>query len=374
MNQHYRAIDSSLPTKPVRNSSIELLRILAACAVVVLHYNGMGKALANTTGMCHELLAFLECLCVCSVALFIMISGYFLCKNDKRTWDKPVYLLVQLSVIVFFSYILSTQIGGGKFDLITAIHSIVPPKNYFVLLYVTLYIVSPFINLILNHLTSRGRTFFLMVLLALFAFYPTIIDSYQILIKGQPMGVSTVGAWGQQHGYTIVGFVLSYVIGAWLRLNEVGKSTTKRKILLLLVITVLCLYGWFKVEELFLLKDVSLIEYNALSYTNPLVLLLTALLMILFTNININSKLINSLAKATFVCYILHLQIIPFLNVPLYASMGGVKLFAHLTASVVFIYIFSWIIWWVLDVILKPINRWLACYSIYSLERTKDKD
>ena len=46
------------------------------------------------------------------------------------------------------------------------------------------------------------------------------------------MGVSTVGAWGQQHGYTIVGFVLSYVIGAWLRLNEVGKSMTNRKTIL----------------------------------------------------------------------------------------------------------------------------------------------
>jgi len=360
-------------TKPVRKSGVELLRILAACAVIVLHYNGMGKALISSSSLSHELLVLLECICVCAVNLFIMISGYFLCKSDKRTWDKPVYLLILLSIIVVISYISGACIGGGKVDILTAIHSMIPPKNYFVLLYVTLYILSPFINLVLNNLSRRGRTVFLIVLVTLFAIYTTLIDSYQIMIKGQPMGVSTVGAWGQQHGYTIVGFVLSYVIGAWLRLNEVGKNTTKRKLLLLLVITVLCLYGWFKVEELFLLKNVSLIEYNALSYTNPLVLLLTALLMVLFTNVNINSKLINSLAKATFVCYILHLQIIPFLNVPFYASIGGVKLFAHLTASVVAIYILSWLIWWVLDYILKPINRWFGRYSIYSIEGTKDR-
>lgn len=357
--------------KPVRDSGVELLRILAACAVIVLHYNGMGKALISSSGLSHELLALLECICVCAVDLFIMISGYFLCKSDKRTWDKPVYLLILLSIIVVISYISGARIGGGKVSILTAIHSIIPPKNYFVLLYVTLYIISPFVNLVLNNLSRRGRTVFLIVLVTLFATYPTLIDSYQIIIKGQPMGVSTVGAWGQQHGYTIVGFVLLYVIGACLRLNEVGKGMKSKKLLLLLIITIFCIYVWFKVEEVFFLKDASLIEYNALSYTNPLVLLLTALLIMLFVKINIKSKIINTLAKATFVCYILHLQIIPILNVPSYASAGGAQLFVHLILSVVAIYFTSWLLWWVLDFVLRPVNSWLSRYAIYSLDRYK---
>ena len=100
-------------TKPVRKSGVELLRILAACAVIVLHYNGMGKALISSSGLSHELLALFECICVCAVNLFIMISGYFLCKSDKRTWDKPVYLLILLSLIVAISYISGTYLGGG---------------------------------------------------------------------------------------------------------------------------------------------------------------------------------------------------------------------------------------------------------------------
>ena len=96
-----------------RNSSIELLRIFAACAVVVLHYNGMGGALAASKGITHELLLLLECLSVCAVDLFIMISGYFLCVTQKRTLDKPVYLLLLLWVINIIVYFIKSYVTGG---------------------------------------------------------------------------------------------------------------------------------------------------------------------------------------------------------------------------------------------------------------------
>lgn len=106
-----------ITVKQPRNSSIELLRIIAACMVVVLHYNG--RALGISTGLSHHGLAFLETVCVCAVDLFIIISGYFLCKTQKRTWGKPVFLFLVLSLIASIGYISKSYIlmkGGGKLD------------------------------------------------------------------------------------------------------------------------------------------------------------------------------------------------------------------------------------------------------------------
>lgn len=102
---------ATIPAKRSRNSSVELLRILAACMIVVLHYNG--RAMNATSGISTDILALLESFCVCGVNLFIMISGYFLCKTQKRTWGKPAYLLLILSVIFITAYISKGYVTGG---------------------------------------------------------------------------------------------------------------------------------------------------------------------------------------------------------------------------------------------------------------------
>lgn len=349
-----------------RNSSIELLRILAACAVVVLHYNGMGGALKYSSGLSHELLVVLECFCVCAVDLFVMISGYFLCMTYKRTWDKPIYLLLVLSIIVSASYILKSL--NNDFNVLTLIHALIPPKNYFVVLYLTLYIISPAINMVLTNLSAKGRTTLLIVLMLLFSVYPTIIDSYQMVIDAQPMGTSTVGAWGQQHGYTIVGFSLFYTIGAWIRMNNIRIYMPKSLNALLVLFILCCIYGWFKLEEIVCAKDLSLIDYNSLSYANPLVISLASLLLIFFSNIQMNSKVINSLAKAAFVCYIFHLNVMPYLRINLFASIGGGKLFLHLIISLIIIYLISWVICSIIDILFAPLKRRLKAYNLYTIE------
>jgi surface polysaccharide O-acyltransferase-like enzyme len=340
---------------------------LAAGAVVVLHYNGMGGAFALTTGASHQILMFLESLCVGAVDLFIMISGYFLCTTQKRTWGKPATLILQLSLIVSISYIARSYIDKGEgMNWFTTIHTMLPPKNYFVVLYIALYIVSPYINIVLNKLSEKGRTSFIIVMLAVFSFYPTLMDSYQILLHyDNIMGINPVGAWGQQHGYTIVGFALYYCLGAYLRLNNPLKSVSTRVLCLFMLLSVIGIYVWFNIEARFLLKDASLVDFNALSYSNPFVLLLSALLLLAFSRMHFQSGLINTLSKAAFVCYLFHLQVIPYLQIERFAQMGG-WLFLHLIVSVLVIYLVSWLVWRLLDLVIKPLGIYLDHYNIVS--------
>lgn len=362
--------------KPPRESSIELLRIFAAFAVIVLHYNGgVGNALHFSSGLSREILLGLESLCVCAVDVFIMISGYFLCKTGKRTWDKPVYLILLMWIIGSMSYLgMCFANNGIEFgvDFRILLQKAFPPVNYFVVLYIALYIISPFINIVLNKLSEKGRTIMIVVMLLLFSLYPTMMDSYQLLMDHNYMGIDPVGAWGQQHGYTIVCFSLCYCIGAWIRLNSISKNLTKAKVIALIIACVFGIYVWYNIESHTVLAGLhELIDYNSFSYSNPLVLLLAALLLVLFSNIHFKSYIINTFSKAAFVSYIFHPIILHHLQVDVYAWTGGWKLFLHLVISVLIIYFFSWVLWKALDFILNPIVKRLsdkAIYKVYEIE------
>lgn len=353
---------ATIPAKRSRNSSVELLRILAACMIVVLHYNG--RAMNATSGISTDILALLESLCVCGVNLFIMISGYFLCKTQKRTWGKPAYLLLILSVIFITAYISKSYVTGRGISWFTVIHSVLPPKNYFVLLYITLYIISPYINIVLNRLTDKSRTVFIVVLLLLFSIYPTLMDIYQSLLHGEVMGVSTIGAWGNQHGYTIVNFVLCYCLGAYIKMNNLTGRFKNWKILLGCVVLILFIFAWF---DFWLHRNQSpfrLLDCNALNYSNPLVIALSAMLLLLFTGMHFESHFINTLAKAAFVCYLFHLEILEYLKINEYAQQGGLSLYIHLFVCVITIYLVSWVIWRLLEFALSPIVKLLDRYEI----------
>lgn len=356
--------------KSPRESGIELLRILSAFAVVVLHYNiGGGDALSYSTGVSHELLLVLESLSICAVDVFIMISGYFLCTTTKRTWDKPIYLFLLLWSIRLLTYFgmcfINHDMGGANLDVM--LQKIFPPADYFVILYITLYIVSPFFNLTTNKLTDKGRLVMIVVLMLLFSFYPTLMDGYQLLRHQELMGINPVGAWGQQHGYTIVCFSLCYCIGAFIRLNKIAELLSRKIIAIIIVICVMGIYIWYNIEARTVLMDSELIKSNAFSYSNPLVLLLSAACLLFFSKIHFKSVIINTLSKAVFVCYLFHAVILRHIKVPEFAQAGGWQLFLHLLLSLVAIYSISWLLWKILDVVFKPITKPLKNKFIYNV-------
>lgn len=350
--------------KNSRNSSIELLRILSACAVVVLHYNGMGHVYDHAVGLSKEIMTLLECLCASAVDIFIMISGYFLCVTNKRTWDKPLYLFLLLSIITSIGYVTTTLVGGGKIIPYTVVHSMIPPKNYFVLLYITLYIISPYLNIVLNHLSSKSLNTFIVLMLIVFSIYPTIMDSYQNILHKSIMGVSTIGAWGQQHGYNIINFSLCYCLGAYIRLNNINEKLHRNKILLIIPISVVGVYLWFKAGIIISHGSQTLVDSNALSYSNPFILVLSFVILLLFTNMHFQSKFINCLSKASFVCYLFNLIVLPELGIENFAQKGGFVLILHMLITVVSIYFVSWLIWFILDFCISPITQKIAKYHI----------
>lgn len=233
--------------KTERQSNIELARLVAVAGIIVLHYNNptMGGGIAYAGNSVNlYCLYLLESVFVCGVDLFILISGYFLCTSNRRNLWKPVELILQVIIFSFGLYLARGLVSRGTISVKGIVTSLIP-ANYFVILYIAVYIISPFLNIIIQNLSDREMRTFIIICLLLFSIYPTLIDVFNELTGNQWNGLSTIGMYGSQWGYTIVNFLLMYMVGAYLRLSDFKiKKWKTGKMIGLWVVGIILLTMW----------------------------------------------------------------------------------------------------------------------------------
>ena len=159
-----------------RHSGIELLRILTALFVVMLHYNdGRAFTYAASGSPQRYVLFGIESIGICAVDLFILISGYFLATSQRRSVLKPLELLVQVVAFSEANYIGRTLLAGSALSIKRIILCAIP-NNYFVILYSALYLISPYINKVFQNLTKQKWNQLIITLLLLFSVWPVLVD------------------------------------------------------------------------------------------------------------------------------------------------------------------------------------------------------
>ena len=192
----------------LRQSGIELLRIVATIGVIVLHYNNpmIGGGLKYSKGANNILLYILESLCVCAVNLFVIINGYFDINHNKRDLIKPLHLILQVIVFNEMHY-FAKCLQVGHFSVIKFINNFIP-TNWFVIIYCALYVCSPFINIVIKNLSKQHYKLLIKILIVTFSIYPTLVDLLEEILQRNFYGLSTVGMYGSQYGYTIINFIM----------------------------------------------------------------------------------------------------------------------------------------------------------------------
>ena len=276
-----------------RNSSIELLRIIAEIGVVILHLNngsiGGGFSSVKHGSFNEHFLFFTECLFICAVNLFIIISAYFLYDTNKRRLSKIIEFLIQASVFGLFFYLVPVLLRREKIKIIKLIISAFPSR-YYVILYSVLFIISPYINVLLNKLAKKQTQILIMILFCIFSVWSFGVDCVERF--GIPKSVSPVSMEGSQSGYTIVNFVLLYFLGAYIK--RYGLELTKKKLYLLTAIT------------FFLEYFLSVFYECGFNYNNPLVILLAVFVFSICSSYSFHNVIINNLSKASFTCFLFH--------------------------------------------------------------------
>lgn len=344
-------------SKRERQSNIELLRIIVMMGVIILHYNNplIGGGFEYAGGVNKWVLYFLESVFVCAVDLFVLISGYFMCTSHKRTIIKPLELIVQVIAFRELVYIAKCLIGKDDLSAKRVVYSLIP-INWFVILYITLYLISPMLNIVAKRVAECCFKRILLILMLVFSVYPTAVDILQEVTGNDIHGLSSVGMYGSQWGYSIVNFVLMYFIGAYLRLTDTKKEPAHKRLAFILA-SALILVAWSTVNDIVGYGT----EKSAWEYCNPIVIFIAVQIFLMFKEMEIScNRVINRCASASFTVYLIHNNFLGIIGIEEFVQRNAVVMLLHLFLSVLLIYLIGWAVYELYERCTRPIYKALT--------------
>ncbi len=166
-----------------RESNFELLRIILMLMVLSLHYLGipLGGALDTknipSSDFNYYLARFIESFSIIAVNCYIIITGYFM-HTKKEVKYKRILELVLTYFFYLFLIMGLVILFEPKLFNISILKNAIFFKNsgaWFILTYTILYILIPYINLLINSMSKKQFITLLIILLSCFCILPTFL-------------------------------------------------------------------------------------------------------------------------------------------------------------------------------------------------------
>ncbi len=285
-------------TKP-RNSNIELLRIICILSVVLLHFcNNIPDALgitAESSATNYLFVRFFYSFAIVAVDVFFIISGFFMCTSTNVKIGKIVNLLALTCGYRLLLYMPSVVLHPEIFSVKELLWQMLP-KSYFVLMYISIYCLSPWINRAISNLPKKQYARLLMVSMILFCIWNTVINLLGNLTPKSMTELFTVTLTTSDRGFSIINFLMMYLWGGYIR--QFGLLRNSKVIAA--AITLGCMAASALMIYYFPSLDVLI------NYDSPLVILQSLSFFVFFNNLHIQSKTINFISKSNMGIYLLH--------------------------------------------------------------------
>ena len=263
-----------------RKSNIEALRILAAFMVINLHHNALANVAVGSGN--YYALYYIEVCSISAVDIFVLISGYFLSQTGQRKLSNIVLLLMDVSVIRGCNYILNCIVFKRVDFSVRDLIGNVEPINWFITIYIALYVISPYINMGVSVMTQKEMKRFICILILVTLVWPTILEAYaDVFGTGEvAWNINTVNRWGTSRGYDLVTFLVLYIIGTYIAKYRDEINILLSQVLVVVIVNSVLLVIWATNVNDGIFKA----EISALSYSNPLVVLQAVLFLIIFVD------------------------------------------------------------------------------------------
>ncbi len=321
--------------KSVRLSNIELLRILSMFGILVLHANfnalGLPSAADASAAPFPTFFRLLTgCLVYGSVNVFVLISGWFGIRPKAKSLAAFVFQALFFSVGVYAVLLLLGQTELHQRGVAECFWA-TPDSYWFVKAYLILYLFAPALN---NFAENASRRSFKMLLIGFFAFQ----TFYSGLVPGED--------WADffMRGYSPVSFFGLYLLARYIRIHRPRFSRFSFRTDLSLWLGVCALSAAWS----FLCLQFGIPgAYLFLKYTSPVVIAASVLLLMAFSKLHFQSRVVNEVALSCFAVYLFHCNVDVIINYFLATSKdiflrydGGVYLF-HILAFLVAVFLVS---------------------------------
>ena len=282
-----------------RDANIELLRIVAMFMVITLHCLGHGLLVDNSSvGTANSIIIkFLDTFSRTANAIFIIITGYYYI--NKQFDIKKILILWGKTLLYSILFFTVFKILGKAPSVFQAFFPILAGQYWFITAYISLFLIMPVLNLIMNKLTQKQSKYLLIVLLIIYGVIRTIFNPSDIFN----------GAFAQM---TVV-----YMLGAYIRKYvtiQPKKQYFIKYVLMAVIITIL--YVLLNALTIILPKneEVLIIIFRTISLSRDYITIfyvyMTVLIFMKFKTMqiksNILSKIITFISPSVFSIYIIH--------------------------------------------------------------------
>ena len=335
-----------------RQYGIDVLRLLSTVGVVVLHVFGAGclsriistsnslslsLSLSLNINYCGVLL--LRILCVCSVNIFGIITGYLYV--DRETYHtisivKIIYSLFLYSIVItLFIKFVHPEWIKEKQKLIEAMFPF-GIRLWYITAYFFVFFMIPYLNIFIKNCPKVDFFVFLCVLTLLLSILTTVgMRDY----------------WGLRRGYGCFWLIYCYFIGAFIKNNQIN---IKKNILIFCIFSsVVFLFGLNILSLAYKSKQISRIFSHWMDYTSPLIILNAICVFLLFKDLNTSNgflqKILVICSNSALSVFIIHAQglvldniIYPFL--PRRVKYNSLRFFMLGFAAVILIFVYCIIV------------------------------
>lgn len=199
--------------KKQRSVGLDVLRCIAMMMVVGLHYLGKGELLPdmmkpeswNATGI---IAWALEAICIVAVNVYMLISGYLLCKSHFKL-SRLISLYIQLwtySVGVgMLAYLtgLAPKEELTTYKLLTLVLPVSMGHYWFMTAYVYFYLLLPLLGLAVKKMTQKQHKITVILLLLVFCVLKSVL----------PFKLEM-----DEEGYSFIWYAIMFLVASYIRL------------------------------------------------------------------------------------------------------------------------------------------------------------
>lgn len=278
--------------KKERNSSIEALRIAAMIMIITSHSCVHGLAGVTSNFILNNITKDILTLGNLGVAIFVIITGYVSVEKSIKI-SKILKLEFQIMFYSILFYIITTIINGYNIfsiELLKAFFPITFKKYWFMSAYMILYLLIPFINLFIKNIEKETFNKFLLMNIILVFIIPTITTS-------------------DLYFNELFQFLTFYLIGAYLKNNEIKSKAFLKKVNIFLVSSIILLICSSVLIELMSLKFQFLSKYGTYFFNRNSIFILVLATCIFIKTLSIkpfSNSVINTVASTTLGIYLIH--------------------------------------------------------------------
>lgn len=281
----------------VRDSNIELLRIVATLFIVILHCNGWLLSICNKPALwdygdysIQIPRMIIQNITVIGVDLFILISGFY---GIKPKLKSVINLYTCLAFFYVGSYLADVCINmfvysNEIFSVKTFIKQfmVFSRENWYINCYLFLMLLSPVLNVFMDNVSKKTATWYLSIFLVC-SFYFGCIQNHNYFYFNE--------------GYSVTMMILVYLIGRYMRihLSEKIKTIKYSYLVYAYLVSLVLLIGNYLLSKF----TISSLE----AYNNPIIILSAVCFFWLFYRMpTFRNKFINAIGTSCLSVYIFH--------------------------------------------------------------------